>query len=99
MRDLSEYARRCKAIDLLRGGHSFTAVARAVGRCRAWVAKWSARYRRAGRAGLRDQGELRGDVGSENNFRSVGLAIPSSRCRFLKASRTCRLSSSPEAAP
>ena len=55
MRELSEYARRCKAIDLLRVGHSFTAVARAAGRCRAWVAKWAARYRREGRAGLHDQ--------------------------------------------
>lgn len=55
MRELSEYARRCKAIELLRGGRSFTAVARAVGRCRAWVAKWWGRYRGEGRAGLLDR--------------------------------------------
>ena len=55
MRELSEYARRCKAIDLLRRGQSFSAVARVLQRCRAWVAKWWARYRRAGRGGLHDR--------------------------------------------
>jgi len=53
--ELSEYARRCKAIDLRRRGTSFAAAARAVGRSQAWLAKWWARYRRAGRPGLRDQ--------------------------------------------
>lgn len=55
MRKLSEYARRCKAIELLRRGESFTAVARVIRRCRAWVAKWWARYQREGRAGLHDR--------------------------------------------
>jgi putative transposase len=51
----SEYARRCKAIDLLRRGARFAAAAAAVGRGQAWLAKWWARYRQEGRAGLRDQ--------------------------------------------
>jgi len=55
VRDLSEYERRCQAVDLLRRGHAFAVVAQTVGRCRAWVAKWAARYRREGRAGLRDR--------------------------------------------
>ena len=58
MGDLSEYARRCKAIDLRRRGARFAAVARAVGRSQAWLAKWWARYRREGRAGLRDRSRI-----------------------------------------
>jgi len=51
----SEYARRCKAIDLLRRGTRFAAAAAAMGRSQAWLAKWWARYRQEGRAGLRDR--------------------------------------------
>ena len=54
MGEPSEYARRCKAIDLLRRGARFAAAATAVGRGQAWLAKWWARYRRAGRAGWGD---------------------------------------------
>lgn len=55
MGELSEHARRCKAIELLRKGVAFVAAARAVGRGQTWLAKWWGRYRREGRAGLRDR--------------------------------------------
>ncbi len=55
MVELSEYARRCKAIELRRCGTRFAAAARAVGRSLRWLAKWWRRYQRDGRAGLRDQ--------------------------------------------
>ncbi len=55
MGEPSEYVRRCKAIDLLRRGARFAAAAAAVGRGQAWLAKWWVRYRREGRAGLRDR--------------------------------------------
>ena len=55
MGELSEYARRCKAIDLLRRGDRFSAAAAAVGRSRVWLAKWWGRYRREGRGGLHDR--------------------------------------------
>ena len=55
MGELSEYARRCKAIDLLRRGSRFAAAAAAVGRSRVWLAKWWGRYRQEGRAGLHDR--------------------------------------------
>ncbi len=55
MGEPSEYARRCKAIDLLPRGARFAAAAAAVGRGQAWLAKWWARYRQEGRAGLRDR--------------------------------------------
>lgn len=75
MGELSEYARRCKAMDLLRGGRSFTAVARAVGRCRAWVAKWWGRYRREGRPGLHDQSRAPRRIWRRTPTRLVALIL------------------------
>lgn len=75
MEELSEYARRCKVIDLLRGGRSFTAVARTVGRCRAWVAKWWGRYRREGRPGLHDRSRAPRRIWRRTPTRLVGLIL------------------------
>jgi len=71
----SEYARRCKAIDLLRRGARFAAAATAVGRGQAWLAKWWARYRREGRAGLRDRSRAPRRVWRRTAPRLVALVL------------------------
>jgi hypothetical protein len=56
--ELTEYARRCKAIELLKRGATFAAACRAVGRSQPWLAKWWGRYRREGRAALHDRSRV-----------------------------------------
>jgi len=50
--ELREYARRCKAIDLLRRGSRFAADATAVGRSRVWLAKRNWWFTGRGASGL-----------------------------------------------
>lgn len=75
MGELSEYARRCKAIDLLRRGARFAAVARGVGRSRSWLAKWWRRYRREGRPGLRDHSRAPRRIWRRTALRLVALVL------------------------
>lgn len=75
MGELSEYARRCKAIELLRQGTRFVAVARAVGRGQAWLARWWGRYRREGRVGLRDRSRTPRRVWRRTAPRLVALVL------------------------
>ncbi len=55
MDETGNYARRCKAIALLRQRVRFAEVARAVGRSQSWLAKWWRRCRQEGRVGLHDR--------------------------------------------
>jgi len=73
--EITEYARRCKAIDLLRRGTRFAATAAAVGRGQAWLAKWWARYRREGRGGLRDRSRAPRRVRRRTAPRLVALVL------------------------
>ena len=75
MGEITEYARRCKAIDLLRRGTRFAATAAAVGRGQAWLAKWWARYRREGRGGLRDRSRAPRRVRRRTAPRLVALVL------------------------
>ncbi len=75
MGELSEYARRCKAIDLLRRGARFAAVARALGRGQAWLARWWGRYRREGHLGLRDRSRAPRRVWRRTAPRLVALVL------------------------
>lgn len=75
MGEPSEYARRCKAIDLLRRGTRFAAVAQGVGRSRSWLAKWWQRYRREGRPGVHDRSRAPRRVWCRTAPRLVALVL------------------------
>jgi len=73
--ELSEYARRCTAIELLKRGAPFAAACRAVGRSQPWLAKWWGRYRREGRAGLHDRSRVPRRVWRRTAPRLVALVL------------------------
>ncbi|MGH7407173.1 MAG: integrase core domain-containing protein [Candidatus Methylomirabilales bacterium] len=75
MGELSEYARRCKAIDLLRRGARFAAAAQAVGRSRSWLATWWRRYRREGQPGLQDRSRAPRRIWRRTAPRLVALVL------------------------
>ena len=75
MANLSEHERRCRAIALLKRGATFAAVCAAVGRSQPWLAKWWGRYRREGRAGLRDRPRTPRRIWRRTAARVVALVL------------------------
>lgn len=75
MGELSEYSRRCKAIELLRRGAGFAGAAQAIGRSRSWLAKWWRRYRREGRPGLRERSRAPRRIWRRTPPRLVALVL------------------------
>lgn len=82
MGELSEYARRCKAIELLKRGATFAAACRALGRSQPWLAKWWGRYRRTGRAGLYERSRAPRRVALVLRLRAELVAHRSRRTAF-----------------
>ena len=58
MKKITELERRVYAIELYQRGKGFETVIRQVGRCRSWLAKWLRRFRKEGKAGLKDQSRV-----------------------------------------
>lgn len=58
MKKITEHERRVYAIELYQQGKGFETVVRQVGRCRSWLAKWLRRFRKEGKAGLKDQSRV-----------------------------------------
>lgn len=75
MANLSEYERRCRAIELLKRGRTFAAACAAVARSEPWLAKWWRRYRGEGRAGLHEHSRAPRRVWRRTSSRLVGLIL------------------------
>lgn len=88
MANETEYARRCKAIELLKRGATFAAVCAAIGRSQPWLAKWWRRYRREGRGGLEDRSRAPHHIWRRTAPRLVALIVKLRR--ELVAHRTRR---------
>ena len=58
MKEKTEHELRIYAIELYQQGKGFESVLRQVGRFRSWFAKWLRRFRKQGKAGLKDQSRV-----------------------------------------
>ncbi len=58
MKEKTEHELRVYAIELYQQGKGFESVLRQVGRFRSWFAKWLRRFRKQGKAGLKDQSRV-----------------------------------------